>query len=132
MTKHVSRFALTLPPRKLDLSTRLGLHISVFQGAAYYRLELAFEEFPYRLLALVGGDEEQAQQAAQDVYTKPTCCLDELCTERLRNLFPDAASLAKSPAVLEALGAWTDKAAREQGQRYRRSPQDESYIFASC
>eukprot|EP00974_Lingulodinium_polyedra_P070412 6813037-Lingulodinium_polyedra.AAC.1 len=70
--------------RRAMLQSMRGVTLEM-AGSVYYRLQIYFEQYPYKMLRLIrpGATEQQKRRWCQEAYDAPQCCLDPFFAQRL-------------------------------------------------
>jgi hypothetical protein len=94
-------------PRFFDQVRAMVLEVS---AELYYRLELYFSRFPFKLLLLVSPDMSESEKLAirKELFSCPECCLDMCCSLALRKWAQTPHGL-ESRTVTGVLTAWRDR-----------------------
>lgn len=80
-------------------------------GPLFLRLEMYYEHFPFKLLALVclDFDDDQREAIVREFFAAPPCELDPFFSARLRAWVRAPERMSESP-VIDICRAWADKA----------------------
>lgn len=90
-------------PGLAALASVMTLAIMTCIVALWWRFEVQFSRWPYRLIGLASGEKERL---AGEFYSEPTCCLDANMSLRLRAMWGSSEELAHDLQAHAAFHMW--------------------------